>query len=330
VLRLELGAGRKLSRDHVEIVRTGNAARVTVRFPENARPLPPLMAAKKAALAAPPAAAPAAAPAMNAPEKPQQTLGAPAPVAQVAPILPQAAAPSKAPPPAADGVRETAAVSGGSGAVRTLAESARAPEAAALGLADGPGTNIGALVLFSIVLGGAYLAIRRYAKQKSERPQDIQVLSARRLGHRSELLVVRALGADHWLVTSSGRVERVASVPTPAEPMLAAAAAPEPTPTAAPAMQSVAEAAEAASQANGLGIISKLSSSYRVRKLLDAVDQETAEPAPARPSGRPAFGPELLSAMNQHKFGSLASLPPLALKQSDAVAGITRLRRNAN
>jgi hypothetical protein len=48
---------------------------------------------------------------------------------------------------------------------------------------------------------------------------------------------------------------------------------------------------------------------------------------PARQSRRPnTFGPELLSAINQHKLTGLSSLPSIASKQSDAVAGIARLR----
>jgi NAD(P)H-dependent flavin oxidoreductase YrpB (nitropropane dioxygenase family) len=99
-------------------------------------------------------------------------------------------------------------------------------------------------------------------------------------------------------------------------------------------MPSLPSAAEADSQAEGLGIISKLSSRSRLRKLLDAVEQEPGEPepVPARESRRPAFGPELLSAIHHHKLSAAASLPPLtaansnANKQSDAVAGIARLR----
>jgi hypothetical protein len=201
-----------------------------------------------------------------------------------------------------------------------------------LGFAGGSNQNLGLLMMISAILLGIYACIKRFAKPRVIRAQDIEVLSARRLGKGSELLLVRALGSDHLLVTSAGRTERVASVPSPVEPPLLLPSLTSP-PTAAPAS---APAPEETSQAEGLGIITKLSSRSRLRKLLDAVDKETseAEPAPAsapaappRTSGRPtAFGPELLSAINQHKLSGFSSLPSIANKQSDAVAGIARLR----
>lgn len=294
VLRIEFGPGQKFDRDNVEVTREGQTARVRVRLSVAPAPVPPAPAV---------AAAPAPAP---APSKP---LYAPAqPVA--AQVQAAAPAPETKPAPAA---------------ISSIRAAAAATDKEGLQFSTGSRGGLTGLAIISGLLLAAYAGIRSLNKKRPQRSADIQVLSTRRLGHRSELLVVRALGADHLLVTSAGRVERVTSVPSPLEPSLSLP--PAPIPTTAPAV-------DADSQAEGLGIISKLSSRSRLRKLLDAVEQEPAEPAPApvHDSRRPSFGPELLSAIHHHKLSAVASLPPLAAanvnanKQSEAVAGIARLR----
>jgi hypothetical protein len=298
VVRIDIGNGHKLTRDNIEITRNGLTAKIRVQF-----------AVAPSALGATPATVAKPAPVVNA-----------APLAAAKPLVLQGAA---KPETALAAKKSTSPAS-----ASTLGNTK-------LGLAAGSQANLGLLIAISALLLVAYGWIKRFAKPRTPRTPDIQVLSARRLGNRSELLVIRALGADHLLVTSQGRIERVASVPSPVEPLLLA-------PSFPPAATPASAAAEADSQADGLGIITKLSSRYRVRKLLDAVDKETSEsesalaapPPPAaaaRPSRRPqAFGPELMSAMNQHRMTGLSSVPqsiaPIANKQSDSVAGIARLR----
>jgi hypothetical protein len=166
------------------------------------------------------------------------------------------------------------------------------------------------LVVASVVLGGVYLALTRMNKKKPLN-SSIEVLGTRRLGHRQELLIVRALGSDHLLLCTGGKAECVASTPTatdlPLEPVH------DPDPESKPA-----------SQAGGIGIISRLSSQHRLRKLLDSVDSDAAEPEPEETS---RFSHELYSASARKRNAPLHSLPVPAGRQSDAVAGITRLRQ---
>jgi len=307
VVRIEVGSNRKLTRDNIQIVREGQTARIRVSFP----------ALERVPGAKPVAAAP------------------PVPAAKLAPPVTASASPALQPSAAKplfdhSNVQPAAVKTAATPAVTKLA----AAKPTSLGFAGSSNQNLGLLMMISAILLGIYACIKRFAKPRVIRVQDIEVLSARRLGKGSELLLVRALGSDHLLVTSSGRTERVASVPSPIEPPLLAPSLTSP-PSMAPAS---APPPVEESQAEGLGIITKLSSRSRLRKLLDAVDKETtdSEPAPVslslpapppRDSRRPnAFGPELLSAIHQHKLTGFSSLPSIANKQSEAVAGIARLR----
>jgi hypothetical protein len=140
----------------------------------------------------------------------------------------------------------------------------------------------------------------------------IEVLGTRRLGHRQELMIVRALGSDHLLLCTAGRAERVASTPTPPLPPEETLHLPPTPPT---------------SQAGGIGLISRLSSQHRLRKLLDNVEAEAeaeADAAPEQPAYGRGFGAELYSATRKQGSG-LYSVP--VRPQSDAVAGISRLRK---
>jgi hypothetical protein len=306
VVRIEVGTNRKLTRDNIQIVREGQTARIRISFPALER----VPGAKPVAASPSPTAKPAEPVAVSA--SPVLQPSAAKPLFDHSNVQPVAAKPEPAAAPAAT--------------------KPAASKPTSLGFAGGGNQNLGLLLMISAILLGIYACIKRFAKPRAIRSQDIEVLSARRLGKGSELLLVRALGSDHLLVTSSGRTERVASVPSPVEPPLLAPSLTSP-PSTAPAS---APPPFEESQAEGLGIITKLSSRSRLRKLLDAVDKETTEsesslslpaPQPPRDSRRPnAFGPELLSAINQHKLTGLSSLPSIASKQSDAVAGIARLR----
>ena len=297
VIRIEVGNGRQLTRDNIEITRDGLSARIRVSFP----------VAGRAPVAAP-------APAVHLTK----------PVAASASPLPQ---PSAAKPLVlSDPTAPVAAVA------TTLKPSNPAPAAAAktnvMGLAGGSSQNLGLLMMISAMLLAIYACIKKFAKPRTIHAQDIEVLSARSLGKGSQLLLVRALGSDHLLMTSQGRVERVASEPSRVDIPLE-----RPSIASLPSAAPVREIDD--SQAEGLGVFTKLSSRSRLRKLLDAVDKENPEPEPrqasiapaARDSRRPnSFGPELLSAMHHHKLTGLSSLPSIANKQSEAVAGIARLR----
>jgi hypothetical protein len=302
VIRIDVGTGRKLTRDNIEITRNGQTARIRVSFPVPER-----------TPVATPAPAAKLTPVANAVARP-----VPQPSAAKPLVLNGQAAPTPA----------AAAASPAAPAAKPSAIGAFARKSTNMSFAGGTGQNLGLLMMISAVLLGIYACLKKFGKPRTIRAQDIEVLSARRLGNRSELLLVRALGSDHLLVTSHGRIERVASAPSPVEPPLLLPSLPPAAPASA--------AAEVDSQATGLGIITKFSSRSRLRKLLDAVDKEStaneSEPPPLAPaaprdSRRPhAFGPELLSALNHHKLTGLSSLPSVANKQSEAVAGIARLR----
>jgi hypothetical protein len=295
VVRIEVGTGRQLTRDNIEITRDGQTARIRVKFPVAGR-APVATPAPSAHVTKPAAASASAVPPPSA-AKPLVLSDTAAPAAAAVPAL----KPSPAVTPA---------------------------KTASVGFAGGSNQNIGLLLMISAILLAVYTCLKKFAKPRTIHAQDIEVLSARSLGKGSQLLLVRALGSDHLLVASQGRIERVASEPSRVDiPLEKPSIAPPP--SAAPV-----SAAADDSQAEGLGVFTKLSSRSRLRKLLDAVDKENPEaeslpaaaPAP-RDSRRPnAFGPELLSAMNHHKLTGLSSLPSIASKQSEAVAGIARLR----
>jgi flagellar biogenesis protein FliO len=106
---------------------------------------------------------------------------------------------------------EAAAASG-----PALALAQRRGDAAPLPADGGPSTTI-VLVLVTVLLGGAYLAVRmlrQRGKLGAPRP-DIDVVTRRRLGTRHQLVVIRALGQDHLLAVQAGRTDLIASAPAP-------------------------------------------------------------------------------------------------------------------
>jgi hypothetical protein len=302
VVRIEVGSGRQLTRDNIEITRDGLSARIRVSFPVVGR----------------------------------APLATPAPSAHL--TKPVAASASSVPPPSAAAASKPLVLSDPTAPTATVATtlkpSSPTPAAAAktnaMGLAGGSSQNLGLLMMVSAMLLAIYACIKKFAKPRTIHAQDIEVLSARTLGKGSQLLLVRALGSDHLLMTSQGgRVERVASEPSRVDIPLE-----RPSIASLPPVAPMSATADD-SQAEGLGVFTKLSSRSRLRKLLDAVDKENPESEPppasdapaARESRRPnSFGPELLSAIHHHKLTGLSSLPSIANKQSEAVAGIARLR----
>ncbi|MET0388838.1 MAG: hypothetical protein ABW321_22895 [Polyangiales bacterium] len=288
VLRIELGTPRALGREDIHITRSGQTATVKLELPGYRPPARPEPAATPAPAAATPAPQPAAAPAL--------------------PVQPAAAAPAPAPATATP-------------LVGTPAQTPFAPmetkEENPLGTlrddAEKGSHTVLWLVVASVLLAGGYIGLT--LKQKKKRPDasTIEVLETRRLGHRQELLVVRALGSDHLLLCTGGRAECVASQPTQPRiplPLPSELQQPEPKPP---------------SQAGGIGIISRLSSQHRLRKLLDSVDAETPDEADGEEPQTGAFASELYTAARQRT--GVHALPNANLRQSDAVAGITRLRQ---
>jgi hypothetical protein len=174
----------------------------------------------------------------------------------------------------------------------------------------------------TFLLGAVYLGLQLYNKRRPQLPKPgIEVLGVRRLGHRQELMIVRALGQDHLILCTSGRAERVASTPA----SLGSPASFDPEPAPAPHKDE--------SQAGGIGLISRLSSQHRLRKLLDSVEHESEAPEREREREHTGtFGSELMTAHRRSsRRPSLHTLPGPATggRQSEAVAGITRLRRRA-
>jgi hypothetical protein len=290
VVRVELGSARRIGRDDIEVVRNGAKAAIALRVQtpgkKNAEPV--------------------AAAAKNARPVQQLTAAEPEP-AKPAPV----ATPQPAPEPAAQPV---------------FASKPAAPLDLSTPKTDpAAGHSFMLLGAATFILGAVYLGLQLYNKRRPQlqKKPGIEVLGVRRLGHRQELLIVRALGQDHLILCTAGRAERVASTPTPFA--LPGGGEPEP----APALR----APGADTQAGGIGLISRLSSQHRLRKLLDSVERETEAPEREREREHTGtFGAELMTA---HRRGSrrpsLHSLPgPAAAgRQSDAVAGITRLRRRA-
>ena|GEM_PF-5543613 len=294
LLRVDLGTGHAITRDDIVISRDGLQAAVKLRVP-TAQP------AATAPAAAAPAAAPTAAPVAAA---------APAPVAAAAAPQPKAAEPAAAPAPA------PAAQMPGIGA----AEDSASEEEEELGTQDDAehANPIWLLAAASVLLTFVYFGLQHLQRARSLHSPQIEIVGTRRLGHKQSLLIVRALGSDHLLLCTNGRAERVASTPTGTTlPANTQSSSSEQTSTHKPV-----------SQAGGIGLMSRLSSQHRLRKLLDSVGGDGEQPSEAAADGGDdsEFSDELRTA-TQKRGALLHSLPAPAARQSESVAGITRLRQ---
>lgn len=165
----------------------------------------------------------------------------------------------------------------------------------------------------SVLLAFVYFGLQRVQRARALYSPQIEIVGTRRLGHKQSLLIVRALGSDHLLLCANGRAERVASTPIGGEPVAA---------PAAPAGEPAPEEEKPASQAGGLGLMSRLSSQHRLRKLLDSVGVDDSQS-----EDEDEFGAELRTATQKRGNALLRSLPAPAARQSESVAGITRLRQ---
>ena len=168
----------------------------------------------------------------------------------------------------------------------------------------------------SVLLTFVYFGLQHLQRTRSIHSPQIEIVGSRRLGHKQSLLIVRALGSDHLLLCTNGRAERVASTPSgtsmPTHPLTD-----QPPPN------------KPASQAGGIGLMSRLSSQHRLRKLLDSVGGDGAQPseADAAEGVDSEFDAELRTATQKRGGALLHSLPAPAARQSESVAGITRLRQ---
>jgi flagellar biogenesis protein FliO len=296
LLKVELGQSHAIAREDIAITRDGLHAAVKLRVPT----------------AQPVATQPAAA--------------APAP-AVVVPVV-QAAAPAPAPPapaPVQPKATETVA-SAATNAPTTglgMAAAANADDEEELGAQDEDSERANPIWLLgaaSVLLAFVYFGLQHVQRTRSVHSPAIEIVGSRKLGPRQELMIVRALGADHLLLCTNGRAERVASTPTNTAP-------PAPPPTQS---QPPAASEQKSSQAGGIGLISRLSSQHRLRKLLDSVGDTApatdAEADDAEPEPEHEFSAELRTAKRQ-RSALLHSLPAPAARQSESVAGITKLRQ---
>jgi hypothetical protein len=293
LLRVELGTGHAITKEDINISRDGLQAAVKLRVP-TAQPVvtQPAAATPAAVAAAPTAPAPAATP-------------APVPAAAAAPQPKAAAAePAAAAPAAGLGAAESAAEEDELGAQEEEETQHANP--------------IWLLAAASVLLAFVYFGLQHLQRTRSMSSPSIEVVGSRKLGPRQELVIVRALGSDHLLLCTNGRAERVASTPTlPATPQTAAAPAADP---------------KTHTQAGGIGLMSRLSSQHRLRKLLDSVGGDAAPAGDADADVEPAadsdndFSSELRTATRQ-RGALLHSIPAPAARQSESVAGITRLRQ---
>jgi flagellar biogenesis protein FliO len=317
MLRVELGNGQSIVREDIAVARDGLQAVVKLRIPS----AQPVAVSAPAPVPAPqPSAAPTAAPAAVTTPPPAAAAAVPAAAAPG----PRTATTTTTTSPA------TAAPSNDLSGIGAASDNAETDDG--LGTLEEKGEQSrGTLWLLgaaSVLLTFVYFGVQHLQRTKKliRPPSSIEIVGSRRLGHRQELLIVRALGADHLLLCTNGKAERVASSPSggvlalPADTTATSLATDKPAAASTP--NEPEPGAEPVTQAGG--IISRLSSQHRLRKLLDSVDAENLE-AEDEEQNR-GFNDELLTA-TQKRRALLHSLPAPAARQSEAVSGITRLRQ---
>lgn len=105
----------------------------------------------------------------------------------------------------------------GAGLLPTLAVTKSAADDADTKLTSAPdGPGLSALLLVSLMLFGLYLALRWMKQRTPTLPMsDIQVVAAKRLGNKHQLLLVRALGEDILLSVNGGQTTCISSTPSP-------------------------------------------------------------------------------------------------------------------
>lgn len=202
---------------------------------------------------------------------------------------PQAATPAAAPDAPADEMEPEEAPSG----TPLFADRAQ-PEDPRPSLGATPaGANLGLLALISLLLGGLYVFVRAMGKRRGAFPDgEIDIVATKRLGPRDQLVVVRALGQDHLIAMHRGQAQLLSSNP-------------------------IEEADE--------GVVPGMSIMDRLRDKAEADTVKLSSEA----SKKEKFGAQLLSLTAIRKRIEEASREENEKLESDAVAGLKRLRRAA-
>jgi flagellar biogenesis protein FliO len=276
VLKVDLNDRKTLRKDDIEIVRNGPHATIAIHAVRKAvaKPQLPVQAQVE--------------------PKPAQLAPQPAPAIAPAPLHPSS---YKQPLPAA---------------TRIPSAPAKKPHPSLHFSAEHPGfgSSVGALILTAVGLGGIYGFIRLNARRQRTLGHGlaIQVLSTRRIGHRHQLVLVRALGQDHLLSLHGGRAECLSSVASPANT------------DQTPPEQSATRSA--------LGLFAPL---LGKRKPWEALANETDDDK-TKSSGGP-FSDELLGFVRNQARRNASKAPAAdgvtTSISSEAVAGIARLRNRA-
>jgi flagellar biogenesis protein FliO len=186
------------------------------------------------------------------------------------------------------------------------------------------GSGMGALLLTALALGVIYGFIHFGTRRNnpSTQQRQIEVLSSKRIGHRHQLVLVRALGQDHLLSLHGGRAECLSSVPS-------GTSMPD-----QPTLEPRDDGNNGKGQGRGLALFAPFLSK---RKPWESVLEEGIN-TPAqnkRTSDAPPFGDELLSFVRTQQSrrsnpASVAAAPGVSTSiSSEAVAGIARLRARA-
>ena len=155
--------------------------------------------------------------------------------------------------------------------------------------------NIGLLVFLTLILGGAYALVRFLSKYKKIIPaDDINIIASKRVGPRYQLMVVRALGNDHLLAVHKGQTQLISSIKLEQDDTLAE---------------------------SGTRLLDRI----HERMEDDQVELSGEEPDEDR------FGAKLLSLSTiRHRLDTAIKQEKISnASESDAVAGLLRLRRTA-
>jgi flagellar biogenesis protein FliO len=219
ILVVRLGDRREVPASAVSIHIEGTRAQVSISravLPALAEPVAPVATAEPAPVAAleEPIAEAAASAQGDAPAEP--TVAGTTPAAEVpAAEVPAAEVPAAAAAaaPAGDAPRADASTTGAAAVVPARAAGA----AGALGtMGDVSSLPVLALItgLLVLLFGLVKWLQRRSATQTT---RGIRVLASQRIGPKQQLVVVRALGQDHFLCVDGGRTERLLSVPSDEE-----------------------------------------------------------------------------------------------------------------
>lgn len=312
LLRLDLQPGHVITQRDVEITRKGTGATIRVALPA-AMPAKPAAASAVAQASAPIAAAAVAAPAADVTPKPAATL----PVQVQVQSAPVQAVPAS-PEPGFKGAEDAATAQPAAklpSALQKKAEPKLLEPTSQL-------STVQILFMLTIVLGAIYGLIRIKMRKRSTEfaPTEIQVLGNKRLGARHQLVIVRALGQDHLISVNGGRTERIAS----SDVLLALPATGSGSPKAG--------AGSASGQPKspgrlGLGLSSALRAMRGHEMFAGAEGQQTAAPAP---SSETPFGAELLDFVRTGGTRNNNSNNNARLSESEAIAGLVRLRNRSS